>query len=62
VIGPGPAAFHGREPGVPDLRLLFATRSLRLFASGFLSVVLVLHLAAAGPGPAETRGEVKGTL
>ncbi len=33
---------------MPDLRLLFATRILRLFAYGFLSVVLVLYLAAAG--------------
>ncbi len=31
-----------------DVALLFATRSVRLFAYGFLSVVLVLHLAAAG--------------
>jgi MFS family permease len=31
-----------------DVRLLFATRAVRLFAYGFLSVVLVLHLAAAG--------------
>ncbi len=31
-----------------DVRLLFATRILRLFAYGFVSVVLVLHLAAAG--------------
>jgi len=31
-----------------DVVLLFATRILRLFAYGFLSVVLVLHLSAAG--------------
>ena len=31
-----------------DIRLLFATRAVRLFAYGFLSVVLVLYLAAAG--------------
>jgi MFS family permease len=31
-----------------DVFLLFAARILRLFAYGFLSVVLVLHLAAAG--------------
>jgi len=31
-----------------DVRLLFATRSLRLFAYGFLSVVLVLYLSEAG--------------
>ncbi len=35
--------------GTPrDVRLLFATRAVRLFAYGFLSVVLVLYLAAAG--------------
>lgn len=32
----------------PDGRLLFATRSLRMFAYGFLSIVLVLYLAAIG--------------
>jgi MFS family permease len=31
-----------------DETLLFATRAVRLFAYGFMSVVLVLHLAAAG--------------
>jgi MFS family permease len=31
-----------------DIRLLFTTRILRLFAYGFLSVVLVLYLVAAG--------------
>jgi MFS family permease len=31
-----------------DAALLFATRSVRLFAYGLYSVVLVLHLAAAG--------------
>lgn len=31
-----------------DVRLLFTTRILRLFAYGFVSVVLVLHLTAAG--------------
>lgn len=31
-----------------DVALLFATRSVRLFAYGLLSVALVLHLAAAG--------------
>src|SRR6266496_4171391 len=31
-----------------DIALLFATRAVRLFAYGFLSVVLVLYLAAAG--------------
>ncbi len=34
-----------------DGRLLFATRVLRLFAYGFLAVVLVLYLAAQGLGP-----------
>jgi MFS family permease len=37
------------EPGAaPDVPLLFATRTLRLFAYGLLSVVLALYLAAAG--------------
>ena len=31
-----------------DGRLLFATRALRMFAYGFLSVILVLHLAVLG--------------
>jgi MFS family permease len=31
-----------------DVALLFAARALRLFAFGFMSVVLVLHLAALG--------------
>jgi predicted MFS family arabinose efflux permease len=31
-----------------DVRLLFAARTVRLFAYGFLSVVLVLYLTAAG--------------
>jgi MFS family permease len=31
-----------------DVALLFVTRAVRLFAYGFMSVVLVLHLAAAG--------------
>ncbi len=34
-----------------DARLLFATRTLRLFAFGGLSVVLVLYLAAVGVDP-----------
>ena len=33
---------------VRDVRLLFATRILRMFGYGLFSVVLVLHLAAAG--------------
>ncbi len=36
---------HGRSR---DIQLLFATRILRLFAYGFLSVVLVLYLVATG--------------
>ncbi len=39
------------QPGVPrDVRILFATRILRLLAYGFLSVVLALYLEAAGLG------------
>ncbi|MBN8627432.1 MAG: MFS transporter [Planctomycetes bacterium] len=37
----------------PDGRLLFLTRSLRLFAYGFLSVVLALYLAAIGLSDAD---------
>lgn len=33
-----------------DVRLLFATRSIRLFAYGFLSIVLALYLEAVGLG------------
>ena len=36
-----------------DVALLFLARGLRLFAYGFLSVVLVLYLAAAGLGEAQ---------
>jgi MFS family permease len=32
----------------PDIRLLFVTRGLRLFAYGLLSVILVLYLSALG--------------
>jgi MFS family permease len=35
-------------PAPTDVRLLFATRAARLFAYGFLAVVLVLYLAALG--------------
>ncbi len=37
----------------PDGRLLFGTRTARLFAYGFLSVVLVLYLAQAGLSEAQ---------
>ncbi len=46
---PGPGRDVARRR---DVRLLFATRALRLFAYGLASVVLVLHLAAAGVGEA----------
>jgi MFS family permease len=36
-----------------DSRLLFATRGFRLFAYGFLSVVLMIYLAAEGLGEAQ---------
>jgi MFS family permease len=41
---------NGRAPAVQrgDIVRLFAARSARLFAYGFLSVILVLYLAAAG--------------
>ena len=32
----------------PDVRLLFTTRAIRLFAYGFLSVMLVLYLDEVG--------------
>jgi MFS family permease len=35
----------------PDGRILFALRTLRMFGYGFLAVVLVLYLAAAGLDP-----------
>ena len=35
----------------PDVRLLFSARVARMFSYGFLSVVLVLYLAALGFGP-----------
>jgi MFS family permease len=38
----------GAPGSAADVRLLFATRAVRLFAYGFLSVVLVLYLAEAG--------------
>jgi MFS family permease len=37
----------------PDVRLLFATRTVRLFAYGFLSVILVLYLVEVGLGERE---------
>src|SRR6516164_3989444 len=39
-----------RTPSVlsPDVLILFATRVVRLFAYGFLSVILVLYLAEVG--------------
>src|SRR5947207_1557992 len=41
-------------PACPaDLWLLFATRSVRLFAYGFVSVILVLYLAEVGLGERE---------
>ena len=40
--------MDARASGGRDVRLLFAARTLRLFAYGLLSVVLVLHLTAAG--------------
>ena len=48
MTGSGAPASAATGPPVTDLRLLFATRILRLFAYGFLSVILVLYLAAAG--------------
>src|SRR5512143_1803996 len=49
MIDPAPAeaAPVATTPG-RDVALLFATRAVRLFAYGLLSVVLVLYLSAAG--------------
>jgi len=53
--GAGPDGAGAREGAADrppaagrDVPLLFATRAVRLFAYGLVSVVLVLHLAAAG--------------
>jgi MFS family permease len=44
-----PAERNKQTPSpLRDVRLLFATRILRMFGYGMFSVVLVLHLAAAG--------------
>ncbi len=40
--------FHDLAALTPDGRLLFATRTVRLFAYGFLSIVLVLYLTQVG--------------
>src|SRR5689334_19584177 len=40
--------WPGMASGARDVPLLFASRAVRLFAFGLLSVVLVLHLTAAG--------------
>jgi len=47
-VEPAGAVTPGIPRRPPDVALLFATRSVRLFAYGLLSVVLALHLAAAG--------------
>jgi len=52
---PTPAPDPGLIPSLRGLdrdgRLLFAMRTVRMFAYGFLAVVLVLYLAAAGLDP-----------
>src|SRR6476660_8388562 len=52
---PAPAPDPGLIPSLRGLdrdgRLLFAMRTVRMFAYGFLAVVLVLYLAAAGLAP-----------
>jgi MFS family permease len=42
---PSLSTFWGLSP---DVRLLFVTRTIRLFAYGFLSIILVLYLAEVG--------------
>jgi MFS family permease len=44
----GEIVIAARPHLAPGVRILFATRIVRLFAYGLFSVVLVLHLAAAG--------------
>jgi MFS family permease len=50
LLGGSAAAYNGSVAARPsrDVVLLFTTRSLRLFAYGFLAVVLVLYLSEAG--------------
>jgi MFS family permease len=52
---PGPSRRDHRAPvfagPATDLRLLFASRLLRMFGYGLVGVVLVLHLAAIGLSP-----------
>jgi MFS family permease len=52
------------EPGPSrrDVALLFATRSVRLFAYGFLSVVLVLYLSESGLSEARIGALLTATL
>lgn len=40
--------FHALRTLTPDGRLLFATRTVRLFAYGFLAVILALYLSVVG--------------
>jgi len=47
-MGPMSPMTSPSAPLGPDGRLLFATRALRMFSYGFLSVVLVLYLAGLG--------------
>jgi MFS family permease len=48
---PDPSLIASLRGLDPDGRLLFAMRTLRMFGYGFLAVVLVLYLAAAGLDP-----------
>ena len=43
-----PPPAQARQALSRDVRLLFTTRIVRLFSYGLVSVVLVLHLTAAG--------------
>ena len=53
-FNPIPAVTAGaRIPLTAPARLLFVTRMVRMFAYGFLSVVLVLYLAQAGLNEAQ---------
>src|SRR5919106_3340472 len=51
TAGPDPGLVAGLRGLSADGRALFALRTMRMFGYGFLAVVLVLYLAAAGLDP-----------
>jgi MFS family permease len=54
--------FQALRTLTADGRLLFATRTVRLFAYGFLSVVLALYLAEIGLSEEQIGGLLTATL